>query len=96
MNKKKNSKYINTMMSCIKSCMERMKQLARAAWEKSKHAGGAFLNRIFVDLRTGHIYYDCELKRVLLKGWKIIKGFNTRLFKWEWRLSDVYAEGGQF
>lgn len=96
MSKKKNPNYLNTMMDCIKSCMVRMKQLAREAWEKSKHFGGAFFNKIYVDLRTGYIYYDCELKRVLLDGWKIIKDFNTRVFKWEWRLSDVYAEGGQF
>lgn len=96
MSKKKNPNCLNTMKDCIKSCMKRMKQLARAAWEKSKHAGGAFFNKIYVDMRTGYIYYDCELKRVLLYGWKIIKDFNTRVFKWEWRLSDVFAEGGQF
>lgn len=85
-----NLKPINTMMQCIKANMLYMKQLARAAWEKAKHAGGAFLNHIYVDMRTGLVYYDCTESRVLLFGWKIIRELNTRLMRFEWRLVNMF------
>ena len=81
-----NLKPINTMMQCIKANMLYMKQLARAAWERAKHAGGAFLNRIYVDMRTGQVYYECMLARVMLVGWKISRKLNVRLMRFEWQL----------
>lgn len=81
-----NLKPINTMIQCIKANMLYMKQLARAAWEKAKHAGGAFLNRIYVDMRTGQVYYECMKARVMLVGWKISRELNMRLKRFEWQL----------
>lgn len=87
-----NLKPINTMMQCIKTNMLYMKQLARAAWEKAKHAGGAFLNRIYVDMRTGLVYYECMNARVLLFGWKISRELNMRLMRFEWQLINVFKQ----
>ncbi len=87
-----NLKPINTMIQCIKANMLRMKQLARAAWEKAKHAGGAFLNRIYVDMRTGLVYYDCMDARVLLFGWKISRELNVRLMRFEWQLINMFKQ----
>ena len=81
-----NLKPINTMIQCIKANMLYMKQLARAAWEKAKHAGGAFLNRIYVDMRTVQVYYECMKARVMLVGWKISRELNMRLKRFEWQL----------
>lgn len=81
-----NLKPINTMLQCIKANMLYMKQLARAAWERAKHACGAFLNRIYVDMRTGQVYYECMLARVMLVGWKISRELNVRLMRFEWQL----------
>lgn len=81
-----NLKPINTMLQCIKANMRYMKQLARAAWEKAKHAGGAFRNLIYVDMRTGQVYYECMKARVELIGWKISCELNMRLKRFEWQL----------
>lgn len=83
---------INTMMQCIKANMLYMKQLARKAWEKAKHAGGAFLNRIYVDMRTGLVYYECMNARVELFGWKISRELNARLMRFEWQLVNVFKQ----
>ena len=87
-----NLKPINTMMQCIKANMLRMKQLARAAWEKAKHAGGVFLNRIYVDMRTGLVYYECMNARVELFGWKISRELNVRLMRFEWQLINMFKQ----
>jgi len=52
-----------------------IKTLCRAAWEKAKHYGGAFLNNVFVDYRDGSIWYDTEESRIRLIGWKVARKF---------------------
>lgn len=59
---------------------------------KGETCGGAFLNRIYVDMRTGLVYYECMDARVELFGWKISRELNVRLMRFEWQLINMFKQ----
>ena len=57
----------------IRDHINYIKNLCRMACEASSHFGGAFLNYVFVDYRSGTIWYDTERERIRLSGWKVVR-----------------------